>query len=231
MKVAMILAAGRGERMRPLTDHTPKPLLEVQGKPLIHHHLINLEKAGYKKVIINHAWLGQQLVDALGDGSQFGLSIVFSAESEALETAGGIINALPLIKAHLADSHCFTVVNGDIFTDMDFAILPTRLDQDLAHLVLVDNPAHNPTGDFCLNNGRIERQPRNQFTFSGVAVYHVDMFNTLFSQPQTSPIMPLAPLLFQHAADNRLSGALHQGYWFDVGTPERLAQLNQMEVK
>jgi MurNAc alpha-1-phosphate uridylyltransferase len=224
MKVAMILAAGRGERMRPLTDSLPKPLLKVRSKPLIHHHLYALQKAGYQHVVINHAWLGQQLVDALQDDDQFNLNIHFSEEQHALETAGGIVNALPMIIRCLAGDVSFTVINGDIFTNIDFATLPEIARGDLAHLVLVNNPEHNQNGDFCLRQGRVSHQQKNQFTFSGVAVYHVDFFAKL-----TVGKRSLAPLLFQYAAQQKVSGEVHNGYWFDVGTPQRLTEINLME--
>lgn len=222
MKVAMILAAGRGERMRPLTDVTPKPLLKIKNRSLIEYHLTALKKAGFTDVVINHAWLGQQLVDALGDGEKYGLTLHFSAEKEALETAGGIVHAFPLLLPLLGDNTCFSVINGDIFCDVDFGRLPTKLSDVQAHLVLVHNPTHNEKGDFGLSNSKVHRNMKNQFTFSGVAVYHIDMFSGLNDSKQ-----PLAPLLFDLVKRNLVSGHLHNGVWVDVGTPERLAQLNQ----
>lgn len=222
MKVAMILAAGRGERMRPLTDHLPKPLLKINGQALIEYHLLALKKAGYTDVVINHAWLGQTLVDTLGNGDRYGLNVHYSAEKEALETAGGIIHAMPIIQSLLGNSECFSVINGDIFCDITFAELPTHLDNSLAHLVLVNNPSHNEKGDFSLNNNKVSRALKNQFTFSGIAVYHKNLFRGLTDDKQ-----PLAPLLFDLAQQDKLSGQLHRGKWVDVGTPERLAALNE----
>ena len=171
---AMVLAAGRGERMRPLTDSKPKPLLEVGGRPLIEHHLIKLAAAGFKRIVINHAHLGGQIVSALGNGERWNITIQFSAEREALETAGGIANALALI-----NSEAFAVVNSDVFSDYDYAglkVAAQRLLEDakwLAHLVLVDNPAHNPTGDFSLENGIVVPDINDKLTFGGLAAYYL----------------------------------------------------------
>ncbi|GAB5380916.1 MAG: nucleotidyltransferase family protein [Aliiglaciecola sp.] len=225
MKVAMILAAGRGERMKPLTDQTPKPLLTVKGIPLIEHHLNKLALAGFTHVVINVAWLGEQIIHALGDGSRFNLKIHFSDEKEALETAGGIVNALPILLPLLEQHQEFAVINADIFTDFDFSALPTNLEDKLGHLILVDNPVHNPNGDFSLKGSEMHRLKKNQFTFSGIAVYHKEMFSSLIAEKSA-----LAPLLFEKVAQNRLSGQLHNGFWFDVGTPQRLDYLNQMEI-
>lgn len=214
----MILAAGRGERMRPLTDATPKPLLEVGGKPLIVWHLERLAAAGLRRVVINHAHLGQQIEHALGDGRRWGLQIVYSAEGEgrALETGGGILHALPLL-----GTAPFLVVNGDVWCDVD----PARLGLEtglLAHLVLVDNPAHHPGGDFHLDQGRLfaDRQPR--LTFSGIGVYTPALFDGC--EPGA---FPLAPLLRDAMARGRVGGEHHRGRWIDVGTPERLAELDR----
>jgi MurNAc alpha-1-phosphate uridylyltransferase len=217
---AMILAAGRGERMRPLTDHTPKPLLLVRGKPLIVWHIQNLVAAGITDLVINHAHLGAQLEAVLGDGAQFGAQIRYSPESVALETAGGIANALPL----LGDTP-FVVVNGDIFCDYDFAALrAVDLQNDSAHLVLVNNPEHHPNGDFYLSNQRIiESADTPKLTFSGIGLYHPRLFQTLTRRQPA----PLAPLLRQHIALGKISGTHHQGAWVDVGTPKRLLELNQ----
>ncbi|WJG11255.1 N-acetylmuramate alpha-1-phosphate uridylyltransferase MurU [Aliiglaciecola sp. LCG003] len=220
----MLLAAGRGERMRPLTDVTPKPLLKINHKALIDYHLERLAQAGFEQVIINHAWLGEQIVDYLKDGSQFGLQIVYSKEQQALETAGGIVHALPLIEQALAGSKQFLVISADVFTDIDFATLPELTASNLAHLIMVNNPPHNLDGDFCLRGQQIYRQAQNQYTFSGVAIYHTDMFKNL-----TAGKLPLRALLFEQIANNRVSGQRHQGYWHDVGTAQRLQQLNAME--
>ena len=219
---AMILAAGRGERMRPLTDHTPKPLLEVAGKPLIVWHIENLVRAGIRELVINHAHLGMQIEQALGDGSRFGAHIRYSPEAHALETAGGIANAL-----HMLGAEPFAVINGDIFCDYDFALLHERAEAiqasaDSAHLVLVNNPAQHPGGDFGLSGNRItDATPR--FTFSGIGIYQPALFAGI---PRGS-IAPLAPLLRTQIALEKVSGEHHKGLWVDVGTPERLAELDR----
>lgn len=208
--------------MRPLTDHTPKPLLKVAGKPLIEHHLLKLQKSGFKNVVINHSWLGQQIVETIGNGERFGLCIHYSSEVKPLETAGGIIKALPIIKQGLGQDSCFAAVNGDIFCDIDFAKLPNQLDDCLGHLVLVDNPEHNPTGDFALHEGKVVSSQSNCLTYSGVAVYHIDMFKTLESGK-----IGLRPLFDDLIANGFMSGSHHSGMWFDIGTPARLTELNQ----
>lgn len=221
---AMILAAGRGNRMRPLTDQTPKPLLEAGGRPLIQYHLERLAAAGIREIVINHAHLGGQIEAALGDGRQFGLRIRYSPEPTALETGGGIFNALPLLGAAP-----FLVINGDIWTDLDPATLDFDRDSDagldagdLAHLVLVENPPHNPDGDFSLIAGRVQPDGAPRLTFSGIGVYSPSLFNGC--QPGA---FALAPLLRQAMADGRVGGRQHQGHWFDIGTPERLAELDR----
>lgn len=218
MKV-MILAAGRGERMRPLTDHTPKPLLQVGGKPLIVWHLERLAHAGFGEVIINHAHLGVQIEAALGDGSRWGLRIHYSPEPPgALETAGGIAQALPLL-----GEAPFLVVNGDIFCDWEMARAHTALaPQKLAHLVLVPNPAHHPQGDFVLHDGMVSAAGAPTRTFSGIGVYRPALFAAL----ERGRPAPLAPLLRQAMADASVTGEAHEGIWCDVGTPERLAGLD-----
>lgn len=215
---AMILAAGRGERLRPLTDHTPKPLLKVSGKPLIVWHLEKLAAANFKQVVINHAHLGAQIEAALGDGNQWGLQIRYSDEGQgkALETGGGICKALPLL-----GSTPFVVINGDIFCEMDYATL--RLpSNNLAHLILVDNPEHHPDGDFVLENGRVLAGGVPKLTFSGIGVYHPQLFAGCKIKP-----FPLAPLLRQQMSAGRISGAYYNGYWVDIGTPERYRLLNR----
>ena len=219
---AMILAAGMGNRMRPLTLHTPKPLLEVGGKPLIVWHIEKLQKIGVQEIVINTAWLGEKLADALGDGSQFGVKILWSHEGEGLETAGGIINALPLL-----GNEPFILVNGDVWTTMDFApLLNVQLQDDLAHLVLVENPVQHPQGDFTLaaNKAYTFEQARSgeNLTYSGVAVMHPQMFDGLESGKR-----PLAPLLKQAMQEEKISAHKLQGVWMDVGTPERLNALDQ----
>ena len=219
---AMILAAGMGNRMRPLTLHTPKPLLEVGGKPLIVWHIEKLQKIGVQEIVINTAWLGEKLVDALGDGSQFGVKILWSHEGQGLETAGGIIKALPLL-----GNEPFILVNGDVWTTMDFApLLNVQLQDDLAHLVLVENPVQHPQGDFTLaaNKAYTFEQARSgeNLTYSGVAVMHPQMFVGLESGKR-----PLAPLLKQAMQQEKISAHKLQGVWVDVGTPERLNALDQ----
>lgn len=216
---AMILAAGRGERMRPLTDHTPKPLLPVGGKPLIVWHLERLARAGCCQVVINHAHLGEQIPAALGDGSAWGLDIRYSPEPPgALETAGGIVRALPLL-----GHEPFLVVNGDIFCDWDPAALTLDMQERLAHLVLVDNPPHHPAGDFALVDGLVGNQEAGRLTFAGIGIYAPALFAGL------DPDQPakLAPLLRTAADAGQVSGERHGGRWVDVGTPERLRELDQ----
>ncbi|MGB7932289.1 MAG: nucleotidyltransferase family protein [Gammaproteobacteria bacterium] len=214
---AMLLAAGRGERMRPLTDHTPKPLLRVAGHTLIEHHIEALARAGIRELVINHAHLGAHLVAALGDGSDYGVHIDYSAEPPgALETGGGIFNALPL----LGESP-FVVVNADIWTDYDFVVLPRQF-ESLAHLVLVDNPVHHPQGDFALENGRVRDDRPSRLTFSGIGVYRPALF-----AGSAAGAFPLAPLLRRAMAAGQVSGERYAGAWFDIGTPERLAAVNR----
>lgn len=219
----MILAAGRGERMRPLTDHTPKPLLMAGGKPLIVWHIERLVAAGISDLVINHAHLGIKIEQALGDGRQFGARIRYSDEGTALETAGGIAYAL-----HLLGDAPFAVVNGDVYCDYDFAHLPQHASRlansdDLAHLVLVDNPEHNPKGDFGLQARRVtDSAPK--FTFSGIGLYQPELFAGIARGSKA----PLAPLLREQIAQGRVSGEHHRGLWMDIGTPQRLAELDKM---
>jgi MurNAc alpha-1-phosphate uridylyltransferase len=221
--MAMILAAGRGERMRPLTISRPKPLLEVAGLPLIVHHLHALSAAGMRDIVVNVSWLGGQIISALGDGSRYGVRLRFSDEGpEPLETGGGIFRALPLL-----GPAPFLVLNGDIWTDYPYARLRETLrPADLAHLVLVENPRHNAAGDFVLRDGRIVEggQPAGgaRLTFSGVGVYRPELFAGC-----RDGIFKLAPLLRTAARDQRVSGELHDGVWLDIGTPERLAELDR----
>ena len=215
---AMILAAGRGVRMRPLTDARPKSLLVAGGKPLIVWLLQQLARAGVREAVINHAWLGDMIEAALGDGSRFGLSIRYSPEREALETAGGIANALSLLGAEP-----FLVVNADIHSDYDFSAL-TRLDlgEDLAHLVLVDNPPQHPRGDFALAAGRVNESAARLLTYSGIGVYAPRLFGGVAPGARAA----LAPLLRQAIAAGRVSGEHHRGRWQDIGTAERLQALD-----
>jgi MurNAc alpha-1-phosphate uridylyltransferase len=215
IRTAMILAAGRGERMRPLTDRVPKPLLAAGGRRLIDYHLEALSRAGVRDVVVNHAHLGEQIEAALGDGSGFGLRIRYSVEPAALETGGGIYRALPLL-----GEGPFIVVNGDVWTDLDFGRL-TIGESDLAHLVLVDNPAHHPAGDFALEGDRVAVKGEPRLTFAGVGVYRAELFAGC-----RAGAFPLAPLLRDAMAAGRVSGRRHAGAWVDVGTPERLAELD-----
>jgi MurNAc alpha-1-phosphate uridylyltransferase len=215
---AMILAAGRGERMRPLTDHTPKPLLKVGGKPLIVWHLERLAKAGFKEVVINHAHLGEQIEQVLGDGGQWGVHIQFSHEKVALETAGGIANALPLL-----GSEPFLVVNGDTFTEVDFGVLKHAMrPNNHAHLVLVNNPPQHPNGDFAIEAGMLKNKGEQMLTFSGVGVYHPDLFVSVVRGEPAK----LAPLLRDSIAKDQATAEHYQGLWHDIGTPERLNSLD-----
>jgi len=219
---AMILAAGRGERMRPLTDHCPKPLLPAAGKPLIVYHLERLAAAGIKDIVINHAHLGEQLVSRLGDGSDWGLSITWSPEPVgALETAGGICQALQ----HLDDGSDapFLVINGDIYCDWPISQVTMR-DTDLAYLVLVKNPPQHPTGDFTLQNNRVSEKTDDvpALTFAGIGLYRPSLFKALTLGTPAK----LAPLLRAAMTDQRVSGEHHTGRWEDVGTPDRLAALD-----
>jgi MurNAc alpha-1-phosphate uridylyltransferase len=214
---AMILAAGRGERMRPLTDHIPKPLLKVGGKSLIVWHLERLAKAGFKEVVINHAHLGEQIEQALGDGSVWGLNVQYSPETSALETAGGIANALPL----LGDAP-FLVVNGDVFTEIDFGALQL-VSPNLAHLVMVDNPPQHPDGDFVVDSGKVTNQGNHKLTFSGIGIYHP----ALFVDVERGQAAKLAPLLRSAMIKGLVTGEHYQGVWHDIGTPERLSFLDK----
>lgn len=229
---AMILAAGRGERMRPLTNSLPKPLLRAGGRPLILWHILRLSRAGFHDIVINHAWLGHKLEQALGDGRQYGVRLHYSAESTALETAGGIAHALPL----LGDSP-FLVINGDVWCDwqpqqaraLAHGLSPKR---DLACLLLTDNPAHHPQGDFLLDtSGRVHdpraRQtvtfrPQTHLTFTGIGVYHP----ALFAGVRADQPAPLAPLLRKAMQQGQVAGVHYHGVWMDIGTPARLADLD-----
>lgn len=229
---AMIFAAGRGERMRPLTDTCPKPLLKVRGRPLIVWHLLNLARAGITEIVINHAHLGQMIEDTLGDGASFGVRIKYSPEGTARETAGGIALARPLLGedpfvAVAADIWCphFDFSEAlDALKDSDMWGNPHPPERrDLAWLWLVKNPAHNPAGDFALNSFSIANEGEPRFTFSGIGVYRPELFDGV--QPGESA--KLAPLLREQAARGRVGGELYRGDWTDVGTAERLDQLNQ----
>ena len=212
---AMILAAGRGERLRPLTDKTPKPLIKVAGKSLIEYHLLNLSAAGFNEIIINTAWLAEKIHQQLGDGSNYNVTIQYSDEGDALETAGGIINALPFL-----GKKPFLVVNGDIWCDFDFSTLPKLNKSTQAHLVLVNNPDHNQKGDFALQENLIKNTGTPMYTFSGIGIYSPDFFT---DQPLGS--VPLAPIIRNKCNDGLVSGQFYDGSWTDVGTLERLQEL------
>jgi len=215
---AMILAAGYGKRMRPLTDTTPKPLLEAGGKPLIQYHIEALRDAGVGQIVINTGWLGEQLPARFGDGDALGVRLHWSHEGTPLETAGGIRRALPLL-----GEAPFILVNGDIWSDFDFHRLGALDGDDLAHLVLVDNPAHHPHGDFHLTaGGRVSDNAAPRLTYPGIARLHPALFRDLDDGER-----PLAPLLRAAMAAGRVSGQYHGGHWWDIGTPERLTELDR----
>jgi MurNAc alpha-1-phosphate uridylyltransferase len=216
----MILAAGRGERMRPLTDTIPKALLRVGGETLVEHHVQALARAGITELVINHAHLGGQIVQTLGDGAAYGVHIRYSPETgAALETGGGIRNALPLL-----GTAPFLVVNADIWTDFDFAGLPHDIG-GLAHLVMVDNPPQHPAGDFSLAAGRLTQRGSAMLTFSGIGVYRPALF-----EGRTAGAFPLAPLLRRAMDAGHVTGEYYTGRWYDIGTPERLAAVNRAVV-
>jgi len=214
---AMILAAGRGERLRPLTDEIPKPLIKVGGMALIEYHLDNLADAGFKDVIINTAWHAEKIHELLENGKKYGVHIQYSDEGTALETAGGIINALPLL-----GDEPFLVVNGDIWCDFDFTELPELEEDNQAHLILVDNPDHNEKGDFALQNGMVRNSGDTMYTYSGIGIYRADFF-----AEQQPGALPLAPIIRQKCERSLISGQLYDGQWTDVGTIERLQDLEK----
>ena len=214
---AMLLAAGRGERMRPLTDVTPKPLLEVGGRALIVHAIEKLRQAGITELVINHAWLGEQIERTLGNGAALSVSICYSPEPEAaLETAGGIRNALPLL-----GDQPFLVCNADVWTDYDFSRLPSA-PRGLAHLVLVDNPSHHPRGDFALVGDDVNDTDERRLTFSGIGIYRPELFSGERPRRQA-----LAPLLREAMCRQQVTGEYFAGFWHDVGTVERLTTLRE----
>jgi len=228
---AMILAAGRGERMRPLTDSCPKPLLKVRGRPLIVWHVLNLVRAGITEIVVNHAHLGHMIEEALGDGSRYGASIAYSPEGTALETAGGIARARELLgeapfvalAADVWAPHFDFSQAADALVDNDVWGNPLPLHQrDVAWLYLVKNPSHNPAGDFALNSFSIANEGEERHTFSGIGVYRPQMFDAITPGDSAK----LAPLLREYAARGQVGGEVYRGDWLDVGTPERLAQLN-----
>lgn len=219
---AMILAAGHGERMRPLTAHTPKPLLRAGGLTLIEHQLVALRAAGINEIIINHGRLGEQIENYLGDGARYGLNLHYSPEGgQPLETGGGIFRALPWLGAAP-----FLVVNADIWTDYPYQLLKDlALNDEVAHLILVDNPSHNQTGDFVLVNHRVTFIGEQRLTFSGIGVYRPELFVNC-----VDGAFPLAPLLRDAMTKNRVSGEHWRGKWLDIGTPERLSDLQKILI-
>lgn len=216
---AMILAAGLGTRMRPLTLDTPKPLLKIAGKPMIEHQISRLRQAGFTELVINHAWLGAQIESTLGSGERLGVSIEYSSEAEPLETAGGIVKALSWLSPD--GDVPFAVINGDIFCSYDFGALPTQIEGD-AHVVLVPNPEHNPKGDFVLSDGRVLSEGANAYTFSGISVLSPRLFDGLEVGQQAA----LAPLLRHAIGQGKVTGECYDGYWVDVGTPQRLEEVD-----
>lgn len=222
---AMVLAAGKGERMLPLTQDVPKPLLQAGDHSLIGHQLLRLASNGITEIVINHSWLGEQIEMALGDGSELGVSIAWSREEEPLETAGGIIKALPLLQGDVT-RNSFISVNADIWTDYPYKKLPCLDDSNLlAWLVLVDNPPHHPEGDFVLSNDRVAESEGDQqrLTFSGISVFHPDLFAGVEPGKQS-----VVPLLKQAMREGKVGGEYFQGRWIDIGTPERLQALDEM---
>ncbi|MCG6118284.1 MAG: nucleotidyltransferase family protein [Aquimonas sp.] len=227
IEAAFILAAGRGERMRPLTDSTPKPLLRVGGKRLIEWHLEALARAGVRRVVINTAHLAECFEPALGDGARYGLTLRYSREAERLETGGGLLNALPLIEAPR-----FLLVNGDVFCDVDYARFALAAG-DLAELLMVDNPPQHPRGDFHLDGRRLQSEGEPRMTYAGIGLFDARLlegWQAIIGDTDDSrrqpPRFPLAPLLRAHMAQGRIAGLHHRGRWEDVGTPQRLAALD-----
>lgn len=212
---AMILAAGRGTRMAPLTDTCPKPLIPLCGKPLIVHHLEKLAAAGFREVVINHAWLGEQIEQALGDGSRWNLTIRYSPETEALETGGGVFQALPLL-----GDEPFLLINGDVWTNWDYSEANTILlkNGDVGHLWLIDNPAHNPNGDFCLQDGKV--QDEKVLTFSGISLLSPALW-----KGYSNGAYSIAPMLRAAMVQQQIVGSRLNADWVDVGTPQRLSDL------
>jgi MurNAc alpha-1-phosphate uridylyltransferase len=225
----MILAAGRGERMRPLTDTLPKPLLKAGGCALIEYQLRNLARAGFTDVVINHAYLGEMIENTLGKGERYGVNILYSPEKTVLETAGGIANALPLL-TDKSGTVPFLIVNADIYCEMNYALLlpvmktmQSTMNVQLAHLVLVQNPSHHAEGDFALSGNQVTLAGSNKLTFSGIGIYRPQLFNTI----KPGVAAKLAPLLRQAMQAGKVSGEYFSGQWIDVGTPERLELLNK----
>ena len=228
LKTAMIFAAGRGERMRPLTDSRPKPLLEVGGQPLIVWQIERLARAGFETIVINHAWLGEQIEAALGDGSRWNVQVRYSAEHEALETAGGIVQALPLLEDEGA-SEVFVAVSGDVYADFDYAALQAHaarlaaLPEPGMHLVMVPNPTFHPQGDFGLVDGKLSLDATPRFTFGNIGLYDTRMFRDLPRGTRRA----LTPYYRETIARTLASGELYTGLWENVGTPAQLDALDR----
>ena len=228
---AMILAAGRGVRMRPLTDNLPKPLLRVGNKTLIEYHIESLARAGFVDIVINYAYLGEMIETALGNGDRYGVNIYYSPETVALETAGGIVKALPLLESRSkneSNEQPFLIVNADIYCEIDFSTLVPILKQikmntDTAHLVMVSNQEHNPEGDFFFDSGRLVPTGKEKLTFSGISIYKPSFFNGI----KPGVVSKLAPKLFNAITEGKVSGEHYKGVWVDVGTPERLLRLDR----
>ena len=232
----MILAAGRGERMRPLTDTCPKPLLKVHGIPLIEYHITKLAQCGITDIVINHAWLGEMISSHLGNGVKFGVKITYSPEEQgALETAGGIIKALPLLTNNSASrlaNEPFMLINGDVFTDFNFSKMPKLADDCLAHICLIKNPEHNIDGDFIFDNHQLQNIEHSSdsainnkltFTFSGLSLFRPEFFKGKHLEES----LKLGPMLKKAVSQHSVSASLLNCAWTDVGTPERLALLNK----
>jgi MurNAc alpha-1-phosphate uridylyltransferase len=213
----MLLAAGRGERMRPLTDHTAKPLLRANGTSLIDFHLQKLAAAGLREVIINTCWQAEKLVRHIDDGARYGLSVTYSHEVQALETAGGVANALPLL-----GNAPFLLISGDVWSDVDFGSIGTVNHNDMAHLILVDNPPHHPHGDFALQLERVAMNGAHSLTYSGIGIFSPALFDVAAGQA-----LPLRDVLIPAINAGLVSGRHHTGGWMDIGTPERLRQLDK----
>lgn len=214
---AMILAAGKGERLRPLTATTPKPLLTIGGKPLLIHHLQAMAQAGITEVVINTWYLGEQIIELIGNGARFGLNIHYSAEDQLLDTGGGIAKCLPIL-----GNDPFLVISADIFTDFNYTTLPT-MPSGLAHLIMVENPTYHPKGDFCLDKGRLSLQGNEKFTYANIGVYRPEFF---VGAPQGA--FPLRDLFFKHIGANNVTGQFFRGMWHNIGTAEDLALANQI---
>ncbi|WP_144392176.1 N-acetylmuramate alpha-1-phosphate uridylyltransferase MurU [Pleionea sediminis] len=215
---AFILAAGLGTRMRPLTNNTPKPLLKIGSKPIIHYPIEKLKQAGIESIVINTAYLGQLIKDALGDGSRFGVNIAYSDEGEPLETGGAIRHALPLL-----GDEPFILVNGDIYTDFPFENLLGKC-PEVAHLVLVENPSFKEVGDFGICGSRLTNDLSQSFTYSGIGVYNP----AFFQRYAAGSSFPLGPVLREQAEQQLVSAEVYRGCWMDIGTPERLHQINEL---